>query len=89
MGDRIQLGDAGPELLVERLEGPGVAPPVLPPAVPEPAPVPPPPARRARAPEPAAAPAPAPAAGAHEGRRSFGGKGRTIFIKDLIDDFMK
>lgn len=74
--DRIQLGDAGPELLVERLEGPGVA-------VPEPAHAP-----HAGTPEPAVAPAPAAAApaGAPDARRSFGGKGRTVFIRDLIDD---
>lgn len=85
VGDRIQLGDAGPELLVERLEGPGVAAPVPPPAAPEPAHAP-----HAHAPEPAVAPAPAAAAavpaGAPDARRSFGGKGRTIFIRDLIDD---
>ncbi len=88
VGDRIQLGDAGPELLVERLEGPGVAAPVPPPPAPKHAAAP--PATPApRGPEPVAAPA-APAAAAPvaapEDRRSFGGKGRTIFIRDLIDD---
>ena len=73
-GDRIQLGNEGPELLVSRLVG-GRPPPSLPPAA-EPA------AKKEAA--PAAGKSKAPAAGA--ARRSFAGKGKTMFVRELIEE---
>ena len=73
-GDRIQLGNEGPELLVSRLVG-GRPPPSLPPAA-EPA------AKKEAA--PAAGKPKAPAAGA--ARRSFAGKGKTMFVRELIEE---
>ena len=73
-GDRIQLGNEGPELLVSRLVG-GRPPPSLPPAA-EPA------AKKEAA--PAAGKPKAPAAGA--ARRSFAGKGKTMFFRELIEE---
>ena len=72
-GDRIQLGNEGPELLVSRLVG-GRPPPSLPPAA-----------------EPAAKKEAAPAAGkpkapAQAARRSFAGKGKTMFFRELIEE---
>jgi len=61
-GDRILLGEGGPELIVERLETPG-APPQARPKL--------------------AAAGIAPAAEA-AGRRSFGGKGATVFFKEMM-----
>jgi pSer/pThr/pTyr-binding forkhead associated (FHA) protein/S1-C subfamily serine protease len=61
-GDRILLGDGGPELIVERIVAPG-APPQAP-------------AKLAAAGIPPAAEA--------RGRRSFGGKGATVFFKEMM-----
>lgn len=74
-GDRIKLGDAGPELLVEKLILPTAAADLTEetPAVPPPSP----------ALMPAAEPVAPPPARA---RRSFAGKGRTVFFKELIHE---
>ncbi len=61
-GDRILLGDGGPELIVERIVAPG--------ARPEPQ------AKLAAVGETPGAPA--------KGRRSFGGKGATLFFKEMM-----
>lgn len=72
VGDTIKLGEAGPELEVETLTAPESAGPTPPPepkrAEPAPAPAP-----EEKGATPAAAP-----------RRSFGGKGRTVFFKEAI-----
>ena len=68
-GDRIQLGNEGPELIVSRLVG-GRPPP---PPVAEPA------AKQGAAPAAEKPKAPAPA------RRSFAGKGKTMFFRELIE----
>jgi pSer/pThr/pTyr-binding forkhead associated (FHA) protein/S1-C subfamily serine protease len=84
-GDRIKLGDKGPEFTVERLESSasGAAESAVPPAAvptkrqpPAPAPE---PTARGSADQPARAAA----------RRSFGGKGRTLFVQDLISQSEK
>ncbi|MEX1050901.1 MAG: FHA domain-containing protein [Gemmatimonadales bacterium] len=65
VGDRIQLGDHGPELVVESLTG---AASVAASAAPPP-------------------PRPVVVSGApKDSRRSFAGKGRTLFFKDLIQE---
>jgi len=61
-GDRVLLGEGGPELIVEHLVAPGAAPPA--------------PARLAAAGVVAAA--------EPKGRRSFGGKGATVFFKEML-----
>jgi pSer/pThr/pTyr-binding forkhead associated (FHA) protein/S1-C subfamily serine protease len=61
-GDRILLGDGGPELIVERLVAPGAPPQATP--------------KLAAAGIPPAAEA--------RGRRSFGGKGATVFFKEMM-----
>jgi len=61
-GDRILLGDGGPELIVERLVAPG-APPQG---------------------QPKLAAAGIPPAAEARGRRSFGGKGATVFFKEMM-----
>ena len=61
-GDRILLGDGGPELIVELLVAPG-APPSA---------------------RPKLAAAGVPAAAEARGRRSFGGKGATVFFKEMM-----
>lgn len=64
IGDRIRLGTAGPELVVETLHKPvaDAATPAAPPPAPE---------------RPEAKPA---------SRRSFDGKGRTVFIRNLVEE---
>src|SRR3990172_1648312 len=61
-GDRIRLGDGGPELIVERRVAPGAPPQATP--------------KLAAAGIPPAAEA--------RGRRSFGGKGATVFFKEMM-----
>ena len=61
-GDRILLGEGGPELIVEHLAAPGAPP---------------------QAPAKLAAVGVVPAAEAR-GRRSFGGKGATVFFKEMM-----
>jgi S1-C subfamily serine protease len=73
-GDRIKLGDKGAEWLVERLAVSGSGTP--PPATERPA--------VAARDEARARPPAAPAA-----RRSFGGKGRTLFVQELISQTEK
>ncbi len=65
LGDRILLGEGGPDLIVERLVVPGARP-------------------AAAAPKLAAAGVP-PAA-ERRGRRSFGGKGATVFFKEMMEE---
>ncbi len=88
VGDKIVLGEGGPELIVEKITLPPVpeAPPVAAASPVEAAPEAPAPAP---APAPAAAkapPAPEPAGAA---RRSFGGVGRTVFVKQAIHEATK
>jgi len=59
-GDRVQLGQGGPELVVELLV---VAPPVP--------------------------PRPGSREGPRAARRSFGGKGRTVFFREVVDETSK
>lgn len=92
-GDRIRLGAAGPELIVETLlkpvadaATPRTPPPPEPPpaAEPPPRPTPVPPAEeRSVTPPPPRKDEPA---GKAAPRRSFGGKGRTVFIRDLVEE---
>ncbi|MCZ6916755.1 MAG: FHA domain-containing protein [Gemmatimonadetes bacterium] len=63
-GDRISLGNDGPQLLVARLEG-GRPPPITP--------------------VPAGDMGSGDLSAPEEARRSFGGKGRTRFVKDLVE----
>lgn len=72
-GDRLRLGEKGPELVVEQLFVTTPAPAPAPAAAPAPA---------VRPPHPGPAPARPALAGVL--RRSFGGKGRTLFFREII-----
>jgi pSer/pThr/pTyr-binding forkhead associated (FHA) protein len=104
VGQRIQLGPQGPELLVTELAvtspreappAPSHAAPAVPshaaPSAPTRQPSPPAPSRAAvlsHQPPPAAPPPPAPQPepAAREPRRSFGGVGRTVFVRQILQE---
>jgi pSer/pThr/pTyr-binding forkhead associated (FHA) protein/S1-C subfamily serine protease len=96
-GARIRLGPEGPELIVEQVRVTGahrpagtsrLAAPVeaRAPASPPKVSVPPPTSAPPKRPPPMAPTAPEPAAARDPVRRSFGGVGRTVFVRQLIQD---